>query len=201
MSSAGWQSLELWAKQRAGRPVRQRAGVAAWALALEGAAASLVTAADFELTAAGALVLAGSSGQQASIAILNDDGFLMAVRTGVPPALDVTRSEDRVGLHGFVVEVRSRQAARQANGNAGLDVMGWVSLAHWARRRAQLIASRSASAETRALAYRCARARHGTELPPPAESRKGKRRPGTTQAEDMACAAPHGRSDASHGGG
>ena len=107
MSSAGWQSLELWAKQRAVRPTRQRAGAAAWALAMEGAAASLVTAADFELTAAGALVLNGPFGQQASISILNGDAFLMAVRTRFPPAFAVAWSEDRVGLHGFAVEGRS----------------------------------------------------------------------------------------------
>ena len=102
------------------------------------------------------------------------------------------------GPHGFATEVRSRQAAGQANGNEGLGVMKWVSLAHWARRRAQLIASQSTSAKTRALAYRCARAQHGVELPPAAESRKGGRRPKTPQEEDMACAAPQGRSDAGH---
>ena len=71
-------------------------------------------------------MLVGPSSQQAAISILNDGGFTMAVCTGAPVALAVTWCEGRVGLHRFAMEVRSRQAAGQANGNAGLDITGRV---------------------------------------------------------------------------
>ena len=123
MSPAGWRSLELWAKQRAGHPARQRVGAEARALALEGTAASLIAATDFEMAPAGTLVLTGPFFQEASIAMLNNNGFPKAVRTGVAPAPAITWSEDRVGLRGFAVEVRSRQVSGKAKECSGLDVM------------------------------------------------------------------------------
>ena len=146
------------------------------------------------------LVLTGPFGQETSIANL-DDGFPMAVCAGAALSVAIAWSENCAGLRRFLEEARRRQVDGQAKGGAGLDVAGWKSLERPSGQRSRLLVGRRISAETRALAFRCAPAQHNAEPPTPAGTHRGARRPGKPWQQDMACVAPRRRSDAGHGGG